>query len=523
MPSPFTGDPVHIRLKTLVRPAKHAIARPMTPAHVLCASSAIGCVVFLLALPAIARGTPLRPGRAHTSSSLQPAPTCANEVLGPDPAGGQWTCSFDDEFDSTTGDPSSLNGSWWTPQLTATSGYTTGSNSAAACYVDSPNNISVSGGALHLTVRKEAAPLQCGSLTTQYTSGMVSTASRFVQTYGRFEVRALLPQTLLPGLQETIWLYPQNLTYGPWPASGELDFAEFYSLYSVLAIPYVHYNHDSSLTDLLSNTNRTTADCAINPVQYNDYAVTWQPGSFTITINGHTCLTDNYQANGGVPANAPFDQPFFIVFTQALGAGLNAYDPLLTPLPATMSIDYVRVWTGTAPDSSPTSSGGSAGAGSGGSGSGSSGSGGSGAGGSGTGSRSGSGSTPSKRSPASRQRLTITDVKESVSRWQAAHGTTFHFMLNRASTVKLLFREIIHGHRLNGRCTTPSRPGGNGPGCQLNALAGQLAVTGHAGLNTIPFHARLSDGHLLAPGTYTVTITAAGASSKPLQFTITTA
>ena len=37
------------------------------------------------------------------------------------------------------------------------SGYTLGTD----CYVNSPNNISVSGGALSLTVRKEAAPFNC--------------------------------------------------------------------------------------------------------------------------------------------------------------------------------------------------------------------------------------------------------------------------------------------------------------------------------------------------------------------------
>ncbi|MHB8694284.1 MAG: family 16 glycosylhydrolase [Solirubrobacteraceae bacterium] len=453
----------------------------------------------------------------------QTAPTCGNEVLGADPAGGQWRCSFDDEFDSTTGDATSLNTSWWTPQVTATSGFATGSSSAMACYIDSPNNISVSGGALHLTVQKEPAPFQCGSLTTQYTSGMVSTLSKFDQTYGRFEVRMLLPQTLLPGLQETLWLYPQNPTYGPWPASGELDFAEFYSLYPVLDVPYVHYNYDPSLTNQFSNTNRTTADCTINPVQYNDYAVTWQPGSFTITINGNPCLTDNYQANGGVPATAPFDQPFFIILTQALGAGLNAYDPLLTPLPATMSIAYVRVWTGAGSGSGATSSGGSGGAGPGGSGLGSTGPGGSGSGGPGAGSTGGSGSTASKGAPAGAQQLTITDIGESVTRWRVADGTTFSFTLNRAATVKLIFRQIIHWHKLKERCTMTSRTGRSSPGCRVNAPAGQLAaVMGHAGRNTVSFHGRLPDGHRLAPGTYTVTITAAGAISKPLQFTITT-
>jgi beta-glucanase (GH16 family) len=455
-------------------------------------SAAIGVLLALLIL-----ATAPAPGRAEAaapaSTSPQTAPTCGNEPLPPDPGGVRWTCSFDDEFDSTTGDASSLNTSWWTPQQTATSGFASGPSGYEACYVDLSDNISVSGGALHLTVRKESTPFQCGALTTQYTSGMVSTGSRFDQSYGRFEVRALLPQTVLPGLQETLWLYPQNLTYGPWPASGEVDFAEFYSLLSVLDVPYIHYNYDASITDLLSHTNITTADCPINPAQYNNYAVTWEPGSFTITINGATCLIDKYQANGGLSATAPFDQPFFIALTQGLGIGTNAYDPSLTPLPATTSIDYVRAWRGS--ESGPRSPGSGSG---------------------------GSGSTTSTSAPPGPGKLTITRVGESATRWRVARGTAFKFTLNRAATVKLLFSHIVNGHKLNGRCVATSKRHATSPRCKLNTPAGQLApITGQAGRNKVSFHGRLSGGHRLPPGSYTVRITAAAVSSRPLKFTIT--
>jgi beta-glucanase (GH16 family) len=269
---------------------------------------------------------------------------CGGELLGPKPSGGQWSCSFDDEFDATTGDANSLNTSWWIPQQTATSGYTTGPANTPACYTNSPNNISVSGGALHLTARREAAPFYCAGLSTQYTAGMVTTSGRFSQTYGRFEVRALLPQTIAAGLQETLWLWPKNASYygNAWPNSGEVDFSEFYSAYPSLDVPYIHYN--SAFSFALTNTNTTYAFCPISLTQYNDYAVVWSPGSFTITVNGNICLVDNYFPAGGLVSPQPFDQPFIIALTQALGVNTNAFNPYTTPLPATTSIDYVRVW-----------------------------------------------------------------------------------------------------------------------------------------------------------------------------------
>jgi beta-glucanase (GH16 family) len=274
-----------------------------------------------------------------------PPPLNCYEGQIPKPGGGYWTCSFDEEFNGTT-----LNTSQWTPQLTSNSAYTTGTPTAAACYVNTPNNISVSGGYLHLTAREESAPFACtypgGSFTTQYTSGMVTAVYGFHQTYGRFEIRAKLPNTAVEGLQETLWLYPVNLTYGAWPASGEIDLAEFYSEYATLDIPYIHYNYDPSTVNPATNTNIVTAyTCSIDYTQFNTYTMVWEPGTITLMYNGNTCLIDNYVPDAGLTSPEPFNQPFFIALTQALGGvGTNAFTPGTTPLPATLQIDYARVW-----------------------------------------------------------------------------------------------------------------------------------------------------------------------------------
>ena len=259
------------------------------------------------------------------------------------PDGTAWACTFDDEFDST-----SLDIATWTPQVTATSGFSSGPIGSQVCYFNSPDTISEHGGYLRLSVVREPAPFLCGNrwarFSTQYAGGSVSTYNAFTQTYGRFEVRAKLPQTTARGLQETLWLYPRDLTYGAWPASGEIDFAEFYSVYADHDIPYLHYVYDPRTTVPATNTNTVTAyDCTIDDTAFNTYTVDWEPGQITIYVNGSTCLVDNYQA-AGLASPAPFDQPFMIVLTQALGLGVNAFDPAVTPLPATTLVDYVRAW-----------------------------------------------------------------------------------------------------------------------------------------------------------------------------------
>lgn len=285
------------------------------------------------------------PAKAGTASGT--AESCGGST--PRKADGSlWICSFDDEFSGTA-----LDTSKWTVQTTEASGF----HSGAECFTDSPHNIAVSGGTLRLTVRKEAAPFSCasprGAYQTQYTSGTVNGFGKFAQAYGRFEVRAQLPSATVPGLQETLWLWPTDqFKYGAWPSSGEIDFGEFYSKYPGWAIPYLHYDVLQSTVNWATNTNVYTAlpapyaqpgmNCRINQSAFNTYTLTWQPGRLVIAINGQNCIVDNYAATG-LSGAAPFDQPFFIALTQALGIGENA-PTANTPLPATTQVDYVRIW-----------------------------------------------------------------------------------------------------------------------------------------------------------------------------------
>ncbi len=249
-----------------------------------------------------------------------------------------WRCTFSDDFNGTT-----LDSSKWVPQRTDYSGYTSG---PTACFVDSPNNISVSDGTLKLTARKEDAPFTCAdgtpaSFRTQYTSGMVSTYGRFSQAYGRFEVRAKISSASVPGLHTAFWLWPDDTSkYGGWPQSGEIDFAELYSEYSDRAIPYIHYNPATP------DPNVSAYNCVIgNPADFHTYAVEWTTTQIKVIYDGRTCLVDNWNPAAPLSKPAPFDQPFMLALTQALGVASNQFDPATTPLPATTTVDYVRVWT----------------------------------------------------------------------------------------------------------------------------------------------------------------------------------
>jgi beta-glucanase (GH16 family) len=283
-------------------------------------------------------------GAAEGALAATTGSTCAGTTPPVAPPSGQWTCTFDDEFNGTA-----LDTTLWQPTLSSTSSYRAGPMGTRVCYENDPRTLSESGGSLNLSVVAAAKSFTCKgikqSFNTRYIGGMVDSMGLFSQQYGYFQVRAKLPPQTVPGVQETLWLYPENETlYGPWPDSGEIDFGEFYSKYPNNDIPVVHF--PGSKQDPNATNNYCTITGVSTAGQWNTYSVMWTPTTITTYFNGVTCFADNYWKYVTYPDKAPepFTQPFFINLTQTLGIYPNTFHSWTTPLPATTNIDYVRVW-----------------------------------------------------------------------------------------------------------------------------------------------------------------------------------
>lgn len=297
-------------------------------------------VVALTALSACSSGTS---GTGHSYASggsgdssvsgdgggLDGAPGACGQADVRSPDGRVWHCTFDDEFSG-----SSLDTSRWRVEPTTLDGFTIGDE----CLVNDGQHVYITGGNLVLAMTRADEPHQCGRQTSQYLSGMVTTLGRFAQTYGRFEVRALLPQSV--GLVPALWLYPEATRYGPWPRSGEIDIAESFGMSGGIVWPHIHYfgADDSAVA---SGTS-----CFVpNPgAGFHTYTVDWTPDEIAFSYDGRPC----WRAARWTPAPpllapAPFDEPFSIVLS--LGAGALTGAPTSeTALPADMMIDFVRVW-----------------------------------------------------------------------------------------------------------------------------------------------------------------------------------
>jgi beta-glucanase (GH16 family) len=251
---------------------------------------------------------------------------CGTQPLKPD--GTPWRCSFDDEFGGV-----SLDRTRWVPQTV----FGSGTGTSFACYLDDPGTVRVAGGSLNLTVRRVSPLARCGWMTTPYVAGMVTTYHLFSQQYGRFEARVRNTATTAPGLHEAFWLWPDDRHAAPFTlfgGTGEIDISETYSVHPDLSIPYLHY--PAGLLGMPVSGVNTAWNCTASRGQWNTYTLEWTPARMEIRINGKTCLVNT--AN-----NSAFQRPYILALTAGLGSYGNDYDGR-APLPATYSVDYVRVW-----------------------------------------------------------------------------------------------------------------------------------------------------------------------------------
>ena len=177
------------------------------------------------------------PTRAKPGKPCGPKITRAN--------GRSWRCTFADNFDGT-----SLDGDKWLELAS----YWSGLGGPDDCYFDDGHNVRVANGRLRLITRRLPEPRDCAQAQggkASYTGAMLNTLHRFSQERGRFEFRARFPQTrqagqTRPGIQGSLWMWPvDDRKYGPWPSSGEIDIAEFYSAFPDRIIPFLHYDMET--------------------------------------------------------------------------------------------------------------------------------------------------------------------------------------------------------------------------------------------------------------------------------------
>ncbi|MCJ7756511.1 MAG: glycoside hydrolase family 16 protein [Gillisia sp.] len=252
---------------------------------------------------------------------------CIIAILGFQQTFGQCpTIVWQDEFDGTT-----LDLTKWSYQIgdgcdQSLCGW---GNNELQSYQES--NVVVSNGSLKITAKKERIR------GAQYTSGRINSKGKGDFTYGRFEASIKLPAG--DGLWPAFWMLSTDEQYGSWPQSGEIDIMEYVASTPNKILGYIHYG------DLYPNNQSQGNSIELkNEVFYNtfhEFAIEWEPGEIRWFMDG--ILYSKKTPENISPSNWSFDKDFHFILNVAVGGNLGG-DVVDNMLPATMEVDYVRVY-----------------------------------------------------------------------------------------------------------------------------------------------------------------------------------
>jgi beta-glucanase (GH16 family) len=197
-------------------------------------------------------------------------------------------------------------------------------------------NVVVSGGQLQIVAKKERVR------GAQYTSGRIRSLGKGDWTYGRFEARMKLPAG--SGLWPAFWMLPTDNVYGAWPTSGEIDIMEAVGAKPEEVLGTIHYG--DAWPNNRYQGNHYTLPQGTFADGFHTFAVEWENGEIRWMVDD--ILYSRKTAADVAPYLWPFDQNFHFLLNLAVGGSLGGtVDNNI--FPATMSVDYVRVYDGFRP------------------------------------------------------------------------------------------------------------------------------------------------------------------------------
>lgn len=260
-----------------------------------------------------------------------------NGPSAPAPSPTKWTQVWSDEFDGPAG--ARVDESKWNYELTdgcsrGNCGY---GNNEKEYYTDSPSNISLNGqGQLMIVARTAQGDLHCYYGRCLYTSGKITTRGKVLAQPGRVEARIRLPAG--QGLWPAFWMLGQGTPSAHWPASGELDIMENKGSEPTISSSAIHgpgYSGD----DAFSHRQRLRTPLT----DYHVFAIEWdaRAARFFVDDKVHYTLTRAAIQKKG---KSVLDQPFFMILNLAVGGHFDGDPKSDAIFPATMLVDYVRVY-----------------------------------------------------------------------------------------------------------------------------------------------------------------------------------
>ena len=236
------------------------------------------------------------------TSSLAPSAAVENRAADA-PAPGGWILEWSDEFDAPY-----LSMEYWT-EIDRRDNY----NEELQYYT--PLNSCIEDGCLVLTARREELDGK------NYTSGMVETSGKLEMLYGRIEARVSVPVS--QGFFPAFWMTNDSGTH-------ELDILEMVGCEPGNIYGVCHYIQNGRR---LKKFDMLHID---DPEAFHVYALEWDKDE----VRWYVDEEEFFSTKKGVP-----DEALYVLFTLAVGGEWPGSPDSTTIFPASMRVDYVRLYS----------------------------------------------------------------------------------------------------------------------------------------------------------------------------------
>jgi beta-glucanase (GH16 family) len=257
------------------------------------------------------------------------------------------TLVWSDEFTNTSGAPAEPDPTVWTYDTgnggfgnSELENYCAWGSSTSPCSTTSPSEFVGTDGYLHIEAQQPSPGV--------YTSARLKTQGLFSFQYGRFEVRAMVPEA--QGFWPAAWLMGNNIANVNWPACGEQDVLERINAplspdWNTGSIHGTGFTGGTGLGATYYFPNGLTAGG-----QFHTYGMIWSKGSVSYYIDDPNAPYATFTPSsitGFAGAVWPFDagQSNFIIMNLAIGGTYPGNPDITTPFPSQMLVDYVRIYT----------------------------------------------------------------------------------------------------------------------------------------------------------------------------------
>ncbi|MDA7501869.1 family 16 glycosylhydrolase [Chitinophagales bacterium] len=235
------------------------------------------------------------------------------------------TLLWSDEFEGT-----SLNESVWTYEI-GNGSWGWGNNELQ--YYRRENTMMTEGN-LVIQAREE------NYVGFDYTSSRLITRNKFDFTFGRVDIRAVLPEG--QGIWPALWMLGDKIGSVGWPACGEIDIMELVGHQPSTVHGTIHYK-DAGGNHQFKGTSRNLVGGERFSEEFHVFSLEWSENQ----VNWYLDDQLYFSANPGTLGNEnpyPFNEPFFFIFNVAVGGQWPGSPNASTSFPQNMIVDYIRVF-----------------------------------------------------------------------------------------------------------------------------------------------------------------------------------